>query len=245
MDLTGKVAIVTGGTSGIGLATVKKFLELGCKVVAADWADNGADVIASLNSNQVLFHKTDVSQDQEVKTLVDVCVETFGRLDIVVANAGVGSTLLAHEETMEEWNRVIGINLTGVYLTCKYGLQQFLKQGTGGSIINMASILGFVGSPNAFAYSSAKGGVVNMTKTIAVTYARQGIRCNAIAPGYVDTPILDGMTPEIQAMLEQAHPIGRLGRSEEIAAAVAFLASDEASFVTGATLPVDGGYLSQ
>lgn len=242
MDLKNKVVIVTGAASGIGLASSKKLIERGAKVMMADWAEM-QELIGT--EENVFFMKTDVSKEEDIKRLVSKTVEHFGKVDIIVANAGVGSSHLPHEETLEEWNRVIGINLTGVFLIGKYGAIEMLKQGTGGSIINMASILGEVGNPNGFTYSAAKGGIVNMTRSFALAYAKDNIRVNAIAPGYIDTPILSGMTPEMKTMLEGLHPMGRLGFSEEVADAVCFLASEEASFITGTTLPVDGGYLAQ
>lgn len=246
MKVNGKVAIITGAASGIGLASVQKLVEEGAYVMMADWSDSLEEVALSLgNTEKIAYLKTDVSKETEVKELVEKTVERFGKVDIMVSNAGIGSTHLPHEETEEDWNRIIDVNLKGVFLTGKHALLQMLKQKTGGSIINMASILGLSGSPNAFTYTATKGGIISMTRAMSVAYAKEGIRVNAIAPGYVDTPILTGMTDEIRKVLEMMHPIGRLGRPEEIASAVCFLASEEASFITGVTLPVDGGYTAQ
>lgn len=245
MNLKDKVAIVTGGASGIGYACCENFLNHGAKVVMADWNENVQAIADKFQNENIIGIRVDVSNEEEVKSLIDKTIEKYGKLDIMVANAGIGSRYAAHEETMEEWNKVLGVNLTGVFLCCKYSILRFLEQKTGGSIINMASILGLVGNPNAFAYCATKGAIVSITRSMAIAYAKQNIRVNAIAPGYVETPILTGITEEGREFLKQAHPIGRLGRPEEIASAVNFLASDESSFLTGATIPVDGGYVSQ
>lgn len=246
MKLENKVAIITGAASGIGFASAKKMLEEGACVMLADIKDSLADAAASLqNEEKVSYLKTDVSNEEEVEALLHKTVEKFGKVDIMVANAGIGSYHLAHEETEQDWDRIMGVNLKGVFFCGKHAIKQMLKQGTGGSVINMASILGLSGSPNAFTYCATKGGVISMTRSMAVSYAKEKIRVNAIAPGYVYTPILDGMTEEIEQALISAHPVGRLGNPEEIASAVAFLASDESSFVTGITMPVDGGYTAQ
>ncbi|MEG0025906.1 MAG: SDR family oxidoreductase [Bacilli bacterium] len=245
MNLKNKSVIITGGASGIGLATVKKMLKLGASVMIADWSENGSIIKNELNNDNVIFMKTDVSNEEDVKKMINKTIDAFGKIDVVVSNAGIGGGNLPHEETLENWNHILGINLTGVFLTDKYAIEQMLKQKTGGSIIHMASILGFVGNPRAFTYSVAKGGIINMTRSMSLSYAKDNIRVNAIAPGYIDTPILGNMDENTKNMIIGLHPLGRLGKDTEIADAVCFLASDESSFITGITMPVDGGYLAQ
>ncbi len=247
MRLEGKVAIITGGTFGIGESTALLFAKEGAKVViAARNADKGERVVSLIKEQggDAIFIKTDVSQEEDVKELVRETVEAFGKLDVLFANAGVGAMGDIHETTMEDWNKLISIDLTGVFLCSKFAIPEMMKNG-GGSIINCASILGHVGHPSVSAYAAAKGGVVNMTRSAAVTYASKGIRVNAVCPGYIDTPMTSNLSEEMRQYLITKHPIGRLGTPEEIATAVLFLASDESSFVTGANLLVDGGYTAQ
>ncbi len=240
-----KVAIVTGGASGIGLETVKLFLNEGAKVVIGDYSDKGDEVAKSLNAgDNILFVQTNVTSEDQVKNLIAKTVEKFGHLDIMFANAGIANDANITELPLDKWQRTIDINLTGIFLSDKYALEQFIKQGTGGVIVNSGSIHSLVGLPNVTAYGAAKGGVKILTQTLAATYAKQGIRVNAIAPGYIDTPLLDKVNPGAKERLAKLHPLGRLGKPSEIAKAVAFLASDDASFVIGATLVADGGYTS-
>jgi len=247
MRLEGKVAIITGGTFGIGESTALLFAKEGAKVViAARNAEKGESVVSQIKEQggDAIFVKTDVANEQDVQNLVKETVDTFGKLDVLFANAGVGAGGDIHETTMEDWNRLISIDLTGVFLCSKFAIPAMIKNG-GGSIINCASILGHVGHPSVSAYAAAKGGVVNMTRSAAVTYASKGIRVNAVCPGYIDTPMTSGLSEEMKKYLITKHPIGRLGTPEEIATAVLFLASDDSSFVTGANLLVDGGYTAQ
>lgn len=238
-----KVAIVTGGASGIGLETVKLFLKEGAKVVIGDYSDKGDEVVAGLNAGErALFVKTDVTQEADIKKLIQKTVATFGHLDIMFANAGIANDATITELPLDKWQNTININLTGVFLSDKYALEQMLKQGTGGAIVNAGSIHSFVGLPNVTAYGAAKGGIKILTQTLGAAYAKHGIRVNAIAPGYIDTPLLNKVDPALKEKLAQRHPIGRLGKPEEIAKAVAFLASDDASFIIGTTLVADGGY---
>lgn len=240
-----KVAIVTGGASGIGLETVKLFLNEGAKVVIGDYSDKGDEVAKSLNAgDNILFVQTNVTSEDQVKNLIAKTVEKFGHLDIMFANAGIANDANITELPLDKWQRTIDINLTRIFLSDKYALEQFIKQGTGGVIVNSGSIHSLVGLPNVTAYGAAKGGVKILTQTLAATYAKQGIRVNAIAPGYIDTPLLDKVNPGAKERLAKLHPLGRLGKPSEIAKAVAFLASDDASFVIGATLVADGGYTS-
>ncbi len=236
-SLENKVAIVTGGSSGIGLAIVKKFVAESAKAVIAD-------VVAP--KEDLDFVKMDVTSSDSIKQAVAEVVEKFGKIDILVANAGVAEKKAPISELDEEnWHKVIAIDLTGVVLTNKYVVQQMEKQKTPASIINMSSILGVVGGAKSAAYSAAKAGVANYTKSQAVTYAAQGIRFNALAPGYVNTPLLQTLPKETTDSMVGKMPIGRLAEPEEIANVAAFLASDAASIVTGAVIMADGGYSAQ
>lgn len=244
MRLQDKVAIVTGVASGIGEFTVREMLKQGAKVVIADFNDAGGQKLADELGENVSFIHVDVSNKEQVEAMVKHAVDTFGKVDILFSNAGIGSIGSTHELTLEEWNKTISINLSGVFLCAKYALKEMVKQGSG-SIVNCASILGHVGQAATASYTAAKGGVVNMTRALALEYASQGIRVNAVCPGYIKTPLLDQLDDEMMQHLVSLHPLGRLGESHEVANAVVFLASDEASFVTGANLLVDGGYTAQ
>jgi NAD(P)-dependent dehydrogenase (short-subunit alcohol dehydrogenase family) len=247
MRLENKVAIITGGASGIGEATVRLFAEEGAKVVIADYSDRGQELSKELNANgyDTLFVKTDVTKEDEVKHMISAAVDKYGKLDIMYANAGIANDAIAHELSYEQWKRTIDINLSGVFLSDKYAIEQMLKQGTGGAIVNAGSIHSHVSLPNVTAYSAAKGGVKLLTQNLSAAYSKHGIRVNAVCPGYIDTPLIGGVDPKVKEYLASLHPIGRLGRPDEIAKAVLFLASDDASFVTGASLLVDGGYTVQ
>ncbi len=198
MKLIDKVAIVTGGASGIGEATVRLFAEEGAKVVIADYSERGRDLSEELNNSgyETLFVKTDVTKEEDVKQMINETVNTYGKLDIMYANAGVADDAPAHELSYEKWKRTIDINLSGVFLSDKYSIEQFLKQGTGGVIVNAGSIHSFASLPNPTAYSSAKGGVKLLTQNLCTAYAKDGIRINAVCPGYIDTPLLKNVDPK-------------------------------------------------
>ncbi|MFG3612737.1 SDR family NAD(P)-dependent oxidoreductase [Rummeliibacillus stabekisii] len=240
----GKTVIVTGGASGIGEATVVEFAKEGANVVISDMSDKGQALSDQLNQDgyQTMFMKTNVTEEEEVQRLVEETVSKYGSLDVLFANAGIGATTLVHEMSYADWKKVIDVNLNGVFLCNKYALAQMLKQETGGAIVNNDSIHGFVGKPGVSAYAASKGGVKLLTQTATSEYAAKGIRINNVNPGYIDTPLLAGMPEEAKQELIELHPIGRLGRPEEVAKAVLFLASDDASFISGASLLVDGGY---
>ena len=241
MQFKDKVAIVTGGASGIGLATVKKLLAEGAKVVIGDVSKDLDNVVKSLGENAIGVY-TDVSKESDVINLVNKAVSTFGHLDYMVANAGVGgSPNKLDDVSMEEWQNVIGINQTGIYLCDKYAIKSMLKTG-GGAIVNTTSMYGLVGSPTSYAYSASKGAIVQMTRTTSLMYAKDNIRVNAVAPGYVDTPILALAPKEMKEAMASSLPIGRLGRDTEIAEAICFLLSNESSFITGSILTCDGGF---
>jgi NAD(P)-dependent dehydrogenase (short-subunit alcohol dehydrogenase family) len=250
--LAGKVALVTGGSTGIGQASSLALARESAKVVVADVNVHGGEETVRVirrAGGEASFIKADVLVAAEVEALVNHAVATYGRLDCAFNNAGIAGAIGAstHEYPDESWDRVIGINLKGVWLCMRYEIPQMLKQG-GGAIVNTASIWGLVGAPGAAAYVASKHGVVGLTRAAALEYAPQGIRINAVNPGTIRTPILDpfiAAIPEFESLMTARHPIGRIGRPEEVAEAVVWLCSDAASFVIGQTLPVDGGYTSQ
>lgn len=245
MELNGKIAIVTGGCSGIGYAIAKKFLDEGASVVIADWNEKGSEIIKELGypSNRLTFIKTDVSNEESIKEMVNFTVDTFGKIDIAVANAGLPGDGTILDQNLDNWHKILKVDLDGVFLTNKYVINSMLEKGIKGSIINMSSIGGLIGFPHDVTYCAAKGGVVNLTRSAAVKVAEQGIRVNAIAPGYINTPIMEKIPnkADIDAAIN-LHPMKRFGQPEEIANVCVFLASSRASFITGVTLPVDGGY---
>ena len=239
-----KVAVITGAGSGIGAAIARLFCAEGARVVLGDIADGAAQLAAELErgGGEALFVRVDVTREASVEALMQAAVERFGRLDVLVANAGVAEQKAPiHQLDLAAWQRVIDIDLTGVALCNKFAAARMLDSG-GGAIVNMASILGHVGQANSSAYAAAKAAVVNLTRAVALTYARQGIRANSVSPGYVDTPLLAQLPAATRAAMLERQPIGRLARPEEIAQVVAFLASERASIVTGACLAADGGY---
>jgi NAD(P)-dependent dehydrogenase (short-subunit alcohol dehydrogenase family) len=245
MRLNGKVIVVTGGASGLGLATVERCLQEGAKAIIADLPTSaGEKCAADMNRkwpDSCLFMACDVSSTAQVDALFETAVAKFGRVDAVFNNAGIGGLSSADTYPDADFLRIIDINLNGVFRVARAALRQMYKQGSG-SIVNCASILGVFGQSQTAAYTAAKGGVVNMTRTLALEAAAHGVRVNSIGPGYIDTPLLAAVPPEMIKARISLHPLGRLGRPEEIANAVLFLASDEASFITGANLLVDGGF---
>lgn len=247
--LQNKVAIVTGASSGIGRAVALAFAREGVKVVVSDVARDGGEETVRLIKEQggeAIFIPCDVSQSAQVEALVKRAVETFGRLDFACNNAGIGGeAALTADYSVDGWNKVIGVNLSGVFYGMKYQIPEMLKQG-GGVIVNMASILGWVGFANSPAYVAAKHGVIGLTKTAAIEYAKQGIRAVTVCPAFIHTPMVDdGMPSDVLEQLASAHPVGRLGTPEEVAELVVFLCSDSASFITGSPFLVDGGYVAQ
>jgi len=246
MRFGGKVAIVTGGASGIGEATVRAFVSEGANVVIADYSEHGQQLANELagGTERAIFVKTDVTDTKAVQALIAKTVETYGRLDIMFANAGIAADGPIDELDETAWQKTIDINLTGVYLCDKYAIDQMRSQG-GGVIVNCGSIHSHVGKSGVTAYAAAKGGVKLLTQTLAIDYGAQNIRVNAVCPGYIDTPLLKDIPDDKKQALVALHPIGRLGRAEEVASVVLFLASDESSFVTGASILVDGGYTAQ
>jgi NAD(P)-dependent dehydrogenase (short-subunit alcohol dehydrogenase family) len=250
ISLDGKVAVITGGTSGIGRETAVLFAQAGARVVVAGRREaEGEETVARVRvaGGEGLFVRTDVSTAAEVEGLVQKTVEKFGRLDVAFNNAGVEGNLASIVRQSEEaFDTTISVNLKGVFLCLKYELRQMLKQGTGGAIVNMASVLGLVGSAGVSAYSASKHGVIGLTKTAALETATKGIRVNAICPGFVETPMSDRTLriPAVHKYVVSCHPIGRLGKAMEVAEAVVWMCSDQASFMTGQSLVLDGGFLA-
>ena len=247
-DLQGKTALVTGAASGIGRAVALLYGQHGANVMVSDIDETqGQQVVAELAAAgaNARFYKADVGDAAQCQQLVQATVAAFGGLDIACNNAGItGELSLTADYSLKGWQQIINVNLNSVFFCLKYELEVMLKQGHG-AIINMSSILGQVGTPTLAGYVAAKHAVVGLTQTAAQEYAAQGIRINAVGPGYIDTPLLSGFSAETKAGLVALHPIGRLGRSEEVAELVIWLSSDKASFVTGAYYPVDGGYLAK
>lgn len=246
-----KTAFITGASMGIGKTTALAFAENGAQVVVVDAnLDAGLGVVRDIeNKNgKAIFIKCDVSKDFEVKNAIEKASIHFGGIDYAFNNAGIeGQQAMTPDCTVENWEQVINVNLKGVWLCMKYQISQMLKQGNG-SIVNCSSIAGLVGFTGSPAYVASKHGVIGLTKTAALEYARQKIRVNAVCPGVIKTPMIDRFThgdAQAEKQLAQAEPIGRIGFPEEISEAVLWLCSDKSSFVTGHSLVVDGGWIAQ
>jgi NAD(P)-dependent dehydrogenase (short-subunit alcohol dehydrogenase family) len=249
MRLGGKVAIVTGAGSGIGKASAELFAEKGAKVVAVDWnRDNGEKAAAVIREQgrEAVYCYADVSKPQDAENMVHTALEKYGRLDVLFNNAAVQIMAKLVDTTEETWDRIHSVNLKGVFLGSKYALPAMIQTG-GGSIINMASVLGFVGDPDLAAYCAAKGGVMALTKVTALTYGPQGIRVNCICPGDVSTPMVqayfekDRHPEQLRQEIYSKYALRRIATPREVAEVAVFLASDASSFMTGSTLVVDGG----
>jgi NAD(P)-dependent dehydrogenase (short-subunit alcohol dehydrogenase family) len=248
-SLESKVAIITGAASGIGEATARLFASEGAKVVVSDISEEkGTKVVDEIKKSggEAFFVKSDASKAADHERLVKETVKKYGKLDIAVNNAGIGgASAPTGEYPVDSWQKVIDINLTGVFYGMKYQLPEMVKAGSG-SVINIASILGQVGFENSAAYVASKHGVVGLTKASALEYAKKQVRVNSVGPGFIYTGLVNEETMGKEALkaLEQKHAVGRLGNAQEVAELILFLASDKASFITGAYYPVDGGYLA-
>ena len=244
-----KTAIVTGGSFGIGRATAIAFAQKGANVVIVDWVTDHEtlNAIKAMGGNAI-FIQCDVSKSEQVKAMIDQTIATYGRIDYAFNNAGIeGASAVAHECTEENWDKTIGVNLKGVWLCMKYEIAEMLKQGKG-AIVNCASVAGLIGFAGLPAYVASKHGIIGLTKTSALECAKLGIRVNAVCPGAIATPMIDRITgkqKEVEAQFAALEPIGRLGQPDEVANAVIWLCSDEASFVTGNAMTVDGGWVAQ
>jgi len=240
MNLDGTVAIVTGGSTGIGRAIAERYTGEGADVVIADInGKKGKETAEDLDCD---FITCDVSEYDQVEEMVEKTVEKHGRLDVIVNNAGIGSTAPLGEMSIEQWEATIDVNLTGVMNGSKAALPHLVE--TEGTIINIASIYGLVGAPGSTSYNAAKGGVVNFTRSVAVDYAEENVRVNSICPGFVRTPMTEDMLDDsdFYSFVETNTPMDRVAEPEEIAGLATFLASDDASYITGANIPVDGGW---
>jgi NAD(P)-dependent dehydrogenase (short-subunit alcohol dehydrogenase family) len=239
--LAGKVAVVTGAGSGMGAAMVENFCAQGAQVIAADISGKQNDIAARLGNSCIAVH-ADVSQSLNVQAMLQLAVDRFGRLDVLCNNAGIAGPIAPTAELDEDiFDSILAVNLRGVFLGMKYAIPHMLKTG-GGSIVNTSSMASLVAFPGMPAYCASKGGVSMLTKLTAAEYAAQGIRVNAILPGAIETGMTQGLPPEFLAGAVAGTLMGRMGQPGEIAQLAVFLASDEASFVTGTLTPVDGGY---
>lgn len=244
----GRVVVVTGGAAGIGAACARRFVAEGARVVLGDIDAAGASALArELDAGRgvAAAHAVDVSDAAAVEALVAAAVARFGRLDVMVNNAGIGSVGQTPDLPLEDWRRTLAVDLDSVFYGCRAAIPR-LRAAGGGAIVNTASVSGLGGDYRLPAYNAAKGGVVNLTRSVALDHAREGIRCNAVCPGATETPLSQGILANQPLLAEFCRriPIGRIARADEVASAVAFLASDDAAYITGVMLPVDGGLLA-
>ena len=253
--VSGKVALVTGAAAGIGRATALAFAEEGAKVMVSDIDEAGGQETVKLirdAGGEAVFTRADVSAPEDVTALIAATVERFGRLDCACNNAGIeGRVAPLAEQSLDDYEKVLAINLRGTFLCLQAEIRQMLKQG-GGTIVNLASVAGLIGFPGLSPYVASKHAVNGLTKNAALEYGKQGIRVNAVCPAGIETRMLDSLADQstggaqsAHEMMDPLHPIGRIGRSEEVAQMIVWLCSDRASFVTGATMPIDGGYVAQ
>ncbi|GGI26488.1 SDR family NAD(P)-dependent oxidoreductase [Pedobacter mendelii] len=246
--MRGKTVIITGGASGIGKAAAGLFADAGANLIISDIDKLQGDLLVEeifSKGGIATFYKTDVANPQQMEALVQYAVDTYGKLDIAVNNAGIGGEQnTITEMSLEGWQKIISINLSSVFYGMKYQIAAMLKNG-GGSVVNISSILGAVGFASSAGYSAAKHGIIGLTQTAALEYSAQNIRVNAVGPGFIYTPLLNALDAKMKNQLIAMHPIGRLGKSAEVAELILWLGSEKASFVTGSYYPIDGGYLSK
>jgi NAD(P)-dependent dehydrogenase (short-subunit alcohol dehydrogenase family) len=249
-QFAGRVVLVTGGNAGIGRATAAEFARQGAQVVVSGRREKeGRGVVAEIEASggEAIFIKADVSKESDVKAMIERTLAKFGRLDCAFNNAGIEQALTPlPDQTEETYDQIMDINVKGVWLSLKHEIPAMLKTG-GGAVVNNASIAGLVGFATAPVYAASKHAVVGLTKAVALEYAKQNLRVNAVAPGAIETRMFRDFatSPDVKQMLESAHPIGRIGQPEEVASAVVWLCSAGASFVTGQIVPIDGGYTAQ
>lgn len=246
MRLENKTAIITGAGSGIGRAIAQIFAKEGAKVVVADWAEKGGQETVEMvkqAGGEAVFVKTDVSKAADIERMVGVCLENFGRVDILVNNAGIVKMGPLHQTSEEDWDAVIDVNLKGIFLASKKVIPEMLKQGQG-KIVNVSSIAGLVGFENIGPYCASKGGIIALSREMALEYAKSKINVNCIAPGVIKTAMTKDMLSDsaTRQVFEMSTPYPRLGEPEDIAMAALYLASDESDFVTGEVLVIDGGW---
>jgi NAD(P)-dependent dehydrogenase (short-subunit alcohol dehydrogenase family) len=250
MNFKGKVAVVTGASSGIGKSVSELYSREGAAVVLSDINEELGEKTAEeirKSGGEASFVRADVSKPTDCENMVKAAMDKYGRLDFACNNAGIGGDQNPTADySLEAWDKALAVNLSGVFYCMKYEIPAMLKNG-GGSIINMASILGRVGFAGAVGYVAAKHGVLGLTKTAAIEYAPHGLRVNVVGPGFISTPLIKELEEnhEVNDILISLHPVGRLGRPEEVAELVIWLSSEKASFITGAYYPVDGGYLTR
>ncbi|MEM7113968.1 MAG: glucose 1-dehydrogenase [Chloroflexota bacterium] len=244
--MQGKVALITGGGAGIGQATAFAFANKGVKVAIADINVQGSEKTVRLikdGGGEAVFIEANVAKEDDIKAMVDGAVAAFGRLDYGINNAGIGGTAVSlHETDLQTWNKIIAVNLTGTFNCMKYEIKQMLAQG-GGAIVNVSSIGGLRGTAGLYPYTASKHGVTGLTRSAALEYSAQGIRINSVHPGAIRTEALAGFiekVPQMGEAIAAMHPIGRIGEPKEVADAIVWLCSDEASFVTGHAMVIDG-----
>src|SRR5213595_362269 len=246
----GRVVLITGGNAGIGRAAAIEFAKQGAKVVVSGRRERaGEEVVAEITASggEAIFIRADVSKEPDVKAMIERTLATFGRLDCAFNNAGIEQALTPlPDQTEDTYDQIMDINVKGVWLSLKHEIPAMLQNG-GGAIVNNSSVAGLIGFATAPIYAASKHAVAGLTKSVALEYAKQNVRVNAVAPGAIETRMFRDFAtaPEVRQMLESAHPIGRIGRPEEIASTVIWLCSNDASFVTGQIFPIDGGYTAQ